>query len=98
MLCPTHVSLLGLDSRTQVEKGRKKCHRYWPTDVGVTASHAEFEVSIDRVESLGHSEVSTMTLCNTKSDETRTVFHFRFLEWPDHGVPESPGILDLGLI
>ena len=74
---------------SEIEKGRKKCHRYWPTATGGTDCHDGFEVTVDRVESLGHSEVSTISLRNTKSAETRAVFHFRFLEWPDHGVPES---------
>ena len=27
----------------------------------------------------------------TKGEESRRVFHYHFLGWPDHGTPEDPG-------
>merc|ERR1711902_344652 len=27
----------------------------------------------------------------SKGDETRRIFHYHFLGWPDHGTPEDPG-------
>lgn len=27
-----------------------------------------------------------------ESDEKRTIYHFQFNSWPDHGVPKNPGM------
>lgn len=75
----------------EIERGKVKCVRYWPelykTDV------------IKKYTILNESENSTQdyTLRRfnvTKKDEPnikRTIYHFHFTAWPDHGVPSEPG-------
>ena len=74
------------------EGSRIKCGQYWPTDVG-TASPPAGHFKITAQESSTEDEdfvVTRLTLLNEKVDESRTIFHYQFIAWPDHGVPISP--------
>lgn len=76
----------------EIERGKVKCERYWP-DVNKT------EVIQKKYTIFNESESSTQdyTLRRfvvTKKDEPnvkRTIYHFHFTAWPDHGVPSEPG-------
>ena len=32
-----------------------------------------------------------ISLCTQKSEEGRHLYHYHFIAWPDHGVPQDPG-------
>ncbi|XP_061530390.1 tyrosine-protein phosphatase non-receptor type 6 [Phycodurus eques] len=73
----------------EVEKGRNKCVPYWPEsesskEVGryVVTSKSEWEAADYKVR------VLEVTL---KPKHSRTVWHYQYLSWPDHGVPQEPG-------
>ncbi|XP_061675724.1 tyrosine-protein phosphatase non-receptor type 6 isoform X2 [Syngnathoides biaculeatus] len=75
----------------EVEKGRNKCVPYWPEsesskEVGhyVVTSISEWEAADYKVR------VLEVALVN-KPNHSRTVWHFQYLSWPDHGVPQEPG-------
>ncbi|XP_049888128.1 tyrosine-protein phosphatase corkscrew [Pectinophora gossypiella] len=76
----------------EIERGKVKCERYWP-DLHKT------EVINKKYTIFNESESSTQdyTLRRflvTKKDEPnvkRTIYHFHFTAWPDHGVPSEPG-------
>lgn len=76
----------------EVERGKKKCVKYWP-DVGANQN-------FDRVLVLTISEKKSVdyTLREfklTRGTESRSVYHYHFTGWPDHGVPADPGsVLD----
>ncbi|XP_064396511.1 phosphatidylinositol phosphatase PTPRQ-like isoform X3 [Halichondria panicea] len=70
-----------------VERGRTKCHRYWPgTDPSVYGDIA--------VELISEHEKEDWTVREFKLSsvdrKTRLVRHFQFTSWPDHGVPDTP--------
>lgn len=73
------------------EKGRVKCHRYWPEKV-----HQELAISPTMAVSMAAEEefpdyiIRTLTLqCGNQS---RVVRQFHYISWPDHGVPESTAV------
>lgn len=75
----------------EIERGKVKCERYWP-DLNKTEVIKKYAI-------FNESESSTQdyTLRRfqvTKKDEPeakRTIYHFHFTAWPDHGVPSEPG-------
>ncbi|XP_067094434.1 tyrosine-protein phosphatase non-receptor type 6 isoform X1 [Osmerus mordax] len=75
----------------EVEKGRNKCVPYWPElqsskEVGryVVTSTSERDASDYKVRIL---EISPLD----QSGSPRTIWHYQYLSWPDHGVPDEPG-------
>ncbi|EDQ89670.1 uncharacterized protein MONBRDRAFT_8034 [Monosiga brevicollis MX1] len=73
----------------EVEKGRIKCHRYWPDPTSTpptqTLSYGDVTVTHLRAEAHRHFVVRTFLVrCNS---EERTVKQFAYTSWPDHGVP-----------
>ncbi|KAK3930625.1 Tyrosine-protein phosphatase non-receptor type 9 [Frankliniella fusca] len=72
-----------------VERGRTKCGQYWSPDEGGSLTFGNFEVTTDAVEQNEDYTVTSLTLTNTKTEESRTVSHMQFTSWPDYGVPQS---------
>ncbi|XP_055882183.1 tyrosine-protein phosphatase 99A-like isoform X6 [Biomphalaria glabrata] len=77
-----------------MEKGRRKCDQYWPNDGAETYGH--LHVKLVNTIPRAHYTVRIFTLKNLKvkkrhsmkGGQERTVFHFHYTEWPDHGVPD----------
>ncbi|XP_065904181.1 receptor-type tyrosine-protein phosphatase alpha-like [Dysidea avara] len=70
------------------EKGRVKCHQYWPDDkVTIPGS---VKVSIQEQLELADYAVRTFSLKRSGSKEERIVKQFHYTTWPDFGVPEHP--------
>jgi len=73
------------------EKGRVKCHRYWPEKV-----HQEMSLSPGMMLTMAAEEefpdyvIRTLTLQN--GSQSRIVRQFHYISWPDHGVPESTAV------
>uniref|UniRef100_A0A4W5N1M8 protein-tyrosine-phosphatase n=1 Tax=Hucho hucho TaxID=62062 RepID=A0A4W5N1M8_9TELE len=75
----------------EVEKGRNKCVPYWPESEGskevglyVVTSVSERDATDYKIRVM---EISPLD----QSDSVRTIWHYQYLSWPDHGVPEEPG-------
>uniref|UniRef100_A0A8C7SKC4 protein-tyrosine-phosphatase n=1 Tax=Oncorhynchus mykiss TaxID=8022 RepID=A0A8C7SKC4_ONCMY len=75
----------------EVEKGRNKCVPYWPEmqgskEVGpyVVTCVSERDATDYKIRVM---EISPLD----QSDSVRTIWHYQYLSWPDHGVPEEPG-------
>ncbi|KAM5152684.1 tyrosine-protein phosphatase non-receptor type 4 [Mantella aurantiaca] len=73
---------------TQVERGRVKCHQYWPEPIG-SSEFGNFQITC-------HSEVGNpayvfreMTLANVEKSESRPLIQIQYTAWPDHGVPDD---------
>lgn len=73
---------------TQVERGRVKCHQYWPEPIG-SSEFGNFQITC-------HSEVGNpayvfreMTLTNIEKNESRPLTQIQYTAWPDHGVPDD---------
>lgn len=74
-----------------VERGRVKCHQYWPM-CGDVLRVGKLEVSCLKQEAhqSGSFVFREFLLRDTERNEERDVSQMQYLAWPDHGVPDSP--------
>lgn len=72
------------------EQGRVKCEEYWPAETKHFNNLRVMNISEIPLEdwTLRDFEVK-----NVKTAESRSVRHFHFTAWPDHGVPETTELL-----
>ncbi|XP_016891779.1 tyrosine-protein phosphatase non-receptor type 11b isoform X2 [Cynoglossus semilaevis] len=84
----THVIVM---TTRGIERGRNKCVQYWPDPY----STKEFGMVLVRnVEELPTQDYVLRKLEVTHLDRKeplRYIWHFQYLSWPDHGVPNDPG-------
>uniref|UniRef100_A0A3Q0RAY5 Tyrosine-protein phosphatase non-receptor type n=1 Tax=Amphilophus citrinellus TaxID=61819 RepID=A0A3Q0RAY5_AMPCI len=75
-----------------IEKGSEKCAQYWPTSEELQMSFTDtgFVVRLLSEEDQSHYTIRVLELENTKTGESREIYHFHYTTWPDFGVPESP--------
>ncbi|XP_055688283.1 tyrosine-protein phosphatase non-receptor type 4 [Lutzomyia longipalpis] len=79
---------------TVMERGRPKCHQYWPL-AGDTMDLAEgfsIQCKSESADETGSFVFRELYLCDTKTDEKRLIQHMQYLAWPDHGVPPDPNL------
>lgn len=75
----------------EIERGKVKCERYWP-ELNKTEVFKKFTVYNESESST--PDYTLRIFLVTKKDEhdvKRTIYHFHFTAWPDHGVPSEPG-------
>ncbi|KAJ8372662.1 hypothetical protein AAFF_G00280340 [Aldrovandia affinis] len=93
MIWEYNVEIIVMACR-EFEMGRKKCERYWPEKREEPFVCDPFIVQWDSSESKGDylSRVLTVTYHNS----SRTLRQLHYVNWPDHGVPDTiPPILEL---
>uniref|UniRef100_A0A4W5QYU6 Tyrosine-protein phosphatase n=1 Tax=Hucho hucho TaxID=62062 RepID=A0A4W5QYU6_9TELE len=73
---------------TQVERGRVKCHQYWPNPDS-TATYGRFQLACLTEEGNSAFLVRDMTLTHLESEEVRELTQIQYVAWPDHGVPDD---------
>lgn len=88
MIWEQQVLVIVMTTRV-VERGRTKCGQYWSPDEGEVVTFGDFEITSGALEQNGDYTVTSLTLTNTKTDESRNVSHMQFTSWPDYGVPQS---------
>uniref|UniRef100_A0A674BU63 protein-tyrosine-phosphatase n=1 Tax=Salmo trutta TaxID=8032 RepID=A0A674BU63_SALTR len=76
----THVIVM---TTKEMERGRNKCVRYWP-DFNATKEFGK--VSVKNVE-----ECPAQDYILRELELVRYIWHYQYLSWPDHGVPNEPG-------
>uniref|UniRef100_A0A674BTS2 protein-tyrosine-phosphatase n=1 Tax=Salmo trutta TaxID=8032 RepID=A0A674BTS2_SALTR len=84
----THVIVM---TTKEMERGRNKCVRYWP-DFNATKEFGK--VSVKNVEECPAQDYILRELEVTRLDRrelVRYIWHYQYLSWPDHGVPNEPG-------
>lgn len=101
----THIVML----TTVVERGRAKCHKYWP---GLNETFAFQYMTIkcicEETDDSGSFVFRDIVLSDIKvvllilytihfteffqNDIHRDIKHMQYVAWPDHGVPDSPGL------
>ncbi|XP_051282249.1 tyrosine-protein phosphatase non-receptor type 22 isoform X2 [Dicentrarchus labrax] len=78
----------------EFEMGKKKCERYWPQKQEQPFVCEPFTVYCDSEEAKG--DYLTRTLRVTYRNCSRTLKQLHYVNWPDHGVPDSiPPILEM---
>uniref|UniRef100_A0A8C9VM96 Tyrosine-protein phosphatase non-receptor type n=1 Tax=Scleropages formosus TaxID=113540 RepID=A0A8C9VM96_SCLFO len=84
----THVIVM---TTKEMERGRNKCVRYWP-DVDTTKDFGK--LSVRNIEERPAQDYVLRELEITRLDTReppRYIWHYQYLSWPDHGVPNEPG-------
>ncbi|XP_075578401.1 tyrosine-protein phosphatase non-receptor type 22 [Pelecanus crispus] len=71
----------------EFEMGKKKCERYWAEVGGAPLQCGPFSVACEAEEKKNEYVIRTLKV--TLNEETRTVHHFHYKNWPDHDVPSS---------
>jgi protein tyrosine phosphatase len=96
MMWEQNASVVVMVTR-EIEGERVKCAQYWPEGETPVRMFGIFEVTC--LDSQLKNDIITrrFTLKNTKTNVERPVYHFQYIEWPDHGVPAS-GQIFLGLV
>lgn len=79
----------------EVEKGRMKCHRYWPdpTSSPPVTSLNYGAVIVRHVRSTPHRHFVVREFTAELDGEVRAMRQFAYTSWPDHGVPLTTGEL-----
>ncbi|XP_031688971.1 receptor-type tyrosine-protein phosphatase beta isoform X5 [Oncorhynchus kisutch] len=72
------------------EQGRVKCEKYWPSE---TKHFENITVTTTSEIPLEDWTIRDFDVKNVRTAETRSVRHFHFTAWPDHGVPETTELL-----
>ncbi|XP_048011611.1 receptor-type tyrosine-protein phosphatase H-like [Megalobrama amblycephala] len=70
------------------ESGRIKCEQYWPLDY-TPCVYGNLVVTVKSENKAPSWTLREFSVKNKSTSETRTVKHFHFTAWPDHGVPSG---------
>jgi tyrosine-protein phosphatase non-receptor type 11 len=73
----------------EMERGKNKCSRYWPTANGPILFGPISVSLVDEMVS-PHFVLRELMVCN--NERRRYVYQFQFKAWPEHGVPQDPGM------
>uniref|UniRef100_A0A665W3Z6 protein-tyrosine-phosphatase n=1 Tax=Echeneis naucrates TaxID=173247 RepID=A0A665W3Z6_ECHNA len=80
----THVIVM---TTKEIERGRNKCVRYWP-ELHTTKEFGK--VLVRNVDEQPAQDYILRNVCVCK-EPVRYIWHYQYLSWPDHGVPNEPG-------
>ncbi|XP_032903737.1 tyrosine-protein phosphatase non-receptor type 11-like isoform X3 [Amblyraja radiata] len=75
----------------EIERGKNKCVRYWP-DLETSKEYGL--ISVRNLEERMAQDYIVRDLEVTRIDQNdlpRHIWHYQYLSWPDHGVPNEPG-------
>jgi len=74
---------------TTVERGRVKCHQYWPR-LYETQEYDQLQITCVRERETQSTALREFTIVQKESKEERQVTQMQYIAWPDHGVPDDP--------
>ncbi|KAH3719339.1 hypothetical protein DPMN_062171 [Dreissena polymorpha] len=74
---------------TEVEKGRIKCHQYWP-NLNETSDFGDLQITCIKEEKSMSFAFREFNLTHVESEDERHISHMQYIAWPDHGVPDDP--------
>uniref|UniRef100_A0A7E4VXE1 protein-tyrosine-phosphatase n=1 Tax=Panagrellus redivivus TaxID=6233 RepID=A0A7E4VXE1_PANRE len=85
--CPAIIALTKC-----VEKGRDKCHQYWPDNSQRSVLYGDVEVTLVSESIYEEFVVRDLRLqhLGENGSPARSVIHYHYMAWPDFGVPEDP--------
>ncbi|KAM6170032.1 tyrosine-protein phosphatase non-receptor type 3 [Rhynchocyon petersi] len=73
---------------TLTERGRTKCHQYWPDPPDVV-EYGSFHIRCQSEDCTIAYVFREMLITNSETGEEHTVTHLQYVAWPDHGVPDD---------
>ncbi|XP_042625054.1 tyrosine-protein phosphatase non-receptor type 13-like isoform X1 [Cyprinus carpio] len=73
----------------EVERGRVKCHKYWPEKLDVPKETSHYQLHLDNYQMLGYFHIKVIKMVEKESGDVHFVKHLKFTTWPDHGTPHS---------
>ncbi|XP_067946936.1 tyrosine-protein phosphatase non-receptor type 4-like isoform X2 [Watersipora subatra] len=71
-----------------VERGRIKCHQYWP-HLYETTDFGTLQLTCLKEKETRSFAFREFTLVNMETNEERHIYQMQYIAWPDHGVPED---------
>ncbi|XP_076460431.1 tyrosine-protein phosphatase non-receptor type 4-like isoform X3 [Babylonia areolata] len=74
---------------TKVERGRVKCHQYWP-QLYETEDFGALQITCVKEEETPSFAFRDFNLTHVGTSEERHIRHMQYIAWPDHGVPDDP--------
>ncbi|BES96815.1 phosphatase non-receptor type [Nesidiocoris tenuis] len=76
-----------------VERGRIKCHKYWP-NIGESVETSGLKIKSTRCHYNNPAGYicNTLTLHHIQSGIEREVTQLQYIGWPDHGVPDNAAV------
>ncbi|XP_057717236.1 tyrosine-protein phosphatase non-receptor type 11b isoform X1 [Corythoichthys intestinalis] len=99
----THVIVM---TTKEMERGRNKCVRYWPNlhatvefgrvlvrnvDERPAQDYILRKLEVTRLDRTDERRVIEIYMGPKKREPLRYIWHYQYLSWPDHGVPNEPG-------
>lgn len=77
---------------TVMERGRAKCHQYWPAAGEELRLSDTFAVRClsESPDETGSFVFRELLMLDRVTGEQRAIQHMQYLAWPDHGVPADP--------
>ncbi|KAI0979045.1 hypothetical protein GJ496_003710 [Pomphorhynchus laevis] len=77
----------------ETENEQSKCAKYWPSNrmEEYRTKHYTVQLAREPVEmhSQGNYIIRYLKLICTYSNQFRHIWHYHFIQWPDHGVPDN---------
>uniref|UniRef100_A0A3B3WPG3 Uncharacterized protein n=1 Tax=Poecilia mexicana TaxID=48701 RepID=A0A3B3WPG3_9TELE len=73
----------------EVERGRIKCHKYWPEKQNTLLTTDRYQLHLENQQFLEYFHIKVIRMVEMETGETHFVHHLKFTHWPDHGVPQS---------
>ncbi|XP_067123786.1 tyrosine-protein phosphatase non-receptor type 11-like isoform X1 [Centruroides vittatus] len=74
----------------EVERGKNKCAKYWP-DVDEVKQAGKITIKGIVESPTVDYTLREFEVTKENESESRTIYHYHFTAWPDHGVPSDPG-------
>ncbi|XP_026313677.1 tyrosine-protein phosphatase non-receptor type 11-like [Hyposmocoma kahamanoa] len=70
----------------EVEKGKKKCERYWP----LCGNEERYDsLQVKNICETCHEDYMVREMDVSDDKISRTIYQYQFMTWPDHGTPEE---------
>ncbi|XP_016849973.2 tyrosine-protein phosphatase non-receptor type 3 isoform X2 [Anolis carolinensis] len=73
---------------TLTERGRTKCHPYWPDPPDIV-EFGNFRIKCRTEDCTIAYVFREILITNIETEEEHTVTHLQYVAWPDHGVPDD---------
>ncbi|XP_066534632.1 tyrosine-protein phosphatase non-receptor type 20 isoform X2 [Hoplias malabaricus] len=73
----------------EVERGRVKCHKYWPEKLDVPMETSRYQLILDNYQMQDYFHIKVIKMVEKETGATHILKHLKFTTWPDHGTPQS---------